>query len=185
MCYFLLSAQGVLLTSSVQAKMAVAQQTVRRRRHPMSVRRRRHTFTSCIYVTLSFSAQKCRREACDNDSPRGGPGTGSSIACYTVGWNIRPDRRCDIMTPPVHWCTDGHSTKNRALHKDREQNVSSAERAEAWTISSMLRIRDTKTEGLKVSPSPCQVKLIGYLYDAHYSRARQDGRGMTPARPQV
>ena len=34
--------------------------------------------------------------------PRGGPGTGSSAACYTLGRSIRPDRRYYIMTPPVH-----------------------------------------------------------------------------------
>ena len=83
-------------------KMAMAQQTVQRRRHPMLVRRRRHTFTSCTYVTLSISAQNYRREACDNDSPRGGPVAGSPNACYTLGWGIRPDRRYDIMAPPVH-----------------------------------------------------------------------------------
>ena len=52
-------------------------------------------------------------------------------------------------------------------------------------MSSMLRIRNAKTEGYKVSPSTRQVKLVGYMCGAQYSRARQDGRGMTSARPQV
>ena len=54
-------------------QMAMAQQAVRRRRHPMSVRRRRHTHTSCNYYSHILFVLKCRREACYNDSPRGGP----------------------------------------------------------------------------------------------------------------
>ena len=52
-------------------------------------------------------------------------------------------------------------------------------------MSSMLRIRNAKTESYKVSPSTRQVKLVGYVCCAQYSRGRQDGRGITPARPQV
>ena len=65
----------------------------------MSVRRRRHTFTSCIYVTPCYDALKCRREACNNDSPRGGPRAEVHIQFFTSGKAFRPDRRI------IHYCT--------------------------------------------------------------------------------
>ena len=52
-------------------------------------------------------------------------------------------------------------------------------------MSILLRIRDSRTEGSRLSPGPGQVKFIGYMYGARRSRARPDGRGITPARPRV
>ena len=97
-------AQLVLSNSSVttlESKMAIAQQAVRRRRHPMSVRRRRHTHTSCNYTIRAYYALKCRRERCDNDSPRGGPRAGRpSRSIHQDGPSARTNVSC-IGAPPT------------------------------------------------------------------------------------
>ena len=105
---FLSSAQEAQLSESSK-QLLEASKRLRAAARGSGARRRqrcttRDTYvmynTSCNAINHALNVLICRREACDNDSPRGGPNADRSTSHYTIGWSVRSDRRCDIIAPP-------------------------------------------------------------------------------------